>query len=129
MKEPDDLLRNAPRTQPRESLDHRMGALFNEARNTEEPGWLGFRIPAWAAVLACLVCLAIGRSWTPQMAPVPQVSQPSAPEPQLGLPSTPRPAASEPEVYVQVTQQASSTFNRTVPTSKPFKISTWTVTQ
>ena len=60
MKDPEDLLRDAPRIQPRESLGRKMGALFEEARHVAEPGWFGFRIPAWVAVMACGVIVKGG---------------------------------------------------------------------
>lgn len=127
MKDPEDLLRNAPRIQPRESLGRKMGALFEEARHVAEPGWFGFRIPAWVAVMACGVCLFIGRNWSPHVQPEPIVNVQEKEDP------TPKPAAeapsSEPEVFVQITHRNLSPFNRTSTPSTSFKTSTWKVSQ
>jgi len=127
MKDPEDLLRNAPRTQPRESLGRNMGALFEEARHVAEPGWFGFRIPAWVAAMACVACLFIGRGLSPDVQPetVDNVQEKEDP--------TPKPAAetpsSEPEVFVQITHRNLSPFNRTSTPSTSFKTSTWKVSQ
>ena len=127
MKDPEDLLRNAPRIQPRESLGRKMGALFEEARHVAEPGWFGFRIPAWAAVMACGLCLFIGRNWSPHVQPEPIVNLQEKEDP------THKPAAeapsSEPEVFVQITHRNLSPFNRTSTPSTSFKTSTWKVSQ
>lgn len=127
MKDPEDLLRNAPRIQPRVSLGRKMEALFEEARHVAEPGWFGFRIPAWVAAMACVACLFIGRGLPPDVQPEPivnvQEKEGPATNPEAEAPS------SEPEVFVQITHRNLSPFNRTSTPSTSFKTSTWKVSQ
>ena len=93
MKDPEELLKKAPRKAPSEKLDQTLRAVFEEAKQSAKESWFAFRIPAWSAGLACLFCLLIGWMVSPR-----QVAEPISTPPE------------EPEVLVEYVPNPNQTF-------------------
>jgi hypothetical protein len=133
MKKVENLLNNSSLTRPSGTMDQRVEDLFDQARAHAQPHWFAFQVPAWGALAACVVCLFIGRLWVHE----PEIQQATNPPPPVIVPENPPSPAltaeSEPEVYVQITRNASSPdsspFFRTQKSSGKRFSTSWSVTQ
>ena len=130
MKKVENLLNNSPLTRPSKTMDRNAEALFDQARSNVRQHWFEFRVPAWGALAACIICLFVGRLWVPE----PQVQQADDTPPVVAPETNPSPVTtpeSEPEVFVQITRnsfnQESSPFHRQKKTSSNRFSTSWSV--
>lgn len=130
MKKVETLLNQPPLTRPSDTMDRKAEELFEQARSNSRQNWFTFQVPAWGALAACISCLFIGRLWLPES----ETQQASTPTP-IVVPETPSTPAitteSEPEVFVQITQNSfsgqTSLFLRENGSKSRFS-SSWTLT-
>lgn len=78
MRDLEKRLKEILLARPSAQLDHRMDQLFAGARTTPRSGLPAWRVPLWACVVACVVCLlaggAVGSRLLPVEAPEPVVT-------------------------------------------------------